>query len=415
MSALALRESTKLDRWRVGALGAAVVYRLGTVGASFVVAVHAGPTAFAPVALLLILNPFGSMVASFGSDQALFRTVAAQKHPLNLELMSALKVCAMPALLALPIAFAFAFIASFFSYSCALFSVAGLCAALEAYSVLIVAGYYRAVTDVRRYIAVLVSVTIAGTATRLVLMLVVGIDPLTSWILGDVAIVLVSLPLLLRWLASLRDKSPVYKLGYRKTVAFGGPMTLHGCFQWLLGSSDRFVIGAVLGSAALGTYGAVYQFSGIYNAAASEINKTGLHRYAEGKAGINSALAITRDQRSLLLIWVLGLAPEMIALYVLQNAGYSGAVTLGMTLYLSFVPLVIYLPLANELSVTHGAGVTMSVASGIGALLNIAVNVALVWFVGLYSGAIANVVGYTGMALVLLLRKRALTNAGGAQ
>ena len=395
-----------LRSWRVSAIAAVVAFRLGTVAVSFVYALVVGPAQFAPVAMMLVLVPLGTMISTLGVDQAFFREMVNSRRA-RPDLRSALRLVSIPLAMCPILALAFSVVASALGYSCAVFAIAGACSAIQALSVLIISAHRRATTDSVKYAVMFISIACVSACTRLVLLFATSLPASVSWVAGDAAAAVLSVAYAARWLLSLSQrKDEGLILCYKRLLGYGGPMTLHGCFQWVLGSADRFIISGALGPTALGTYGAVYQFAAVYNAAASELNKTGLHRYANSVSATGREVA-SRDRRVLLALWLIALPFVIGAFYVLQQRGYSSAVGLGTCLYVSFLPLVVYLPIANRVSITVGSARAMGLSSGLGAVANVTVNMVFVHQLNTYVGAVANIAGYAVMALVLVATYRA--------
>ncbi|WP_431840188.1 lipopolysaccharide biosynthesis protein [Gordonia hongkongensis] len=361
-------------------------------------AIEAGPSEFAPVALLLVVAPLAMMVSTGGVDQQLFRVMVHRPHS-QVSLGTGVRVISVPILVSPLLAICTGAVGYIFDYNVRLFATAGAAACLQALGLLIFASFLRARTSSKGFLALYGGIAVTAFAARLFSLYVLNLDTASAWIVGDIFNAAICLVLSFAWLAQLQRSGGIV-LSFRTLLGFGFPMTIHGVFQWILGSSDRLVLGAILGPAALGTYGAVYQFAGLFNVAASEINKTGLHRYAWNER-TNVRDLIRADQRLLLKLWLCGILPVLIALILLQRSGYQDAILLGFVLYISFLPLVLYLPIANVVTISEGSARLMSVASGFGAVTNVAVNGSLAKAIGLYAGAVGNTVGYLVMALCL--------------
>ncbi|WP_369426186.1 lipopolysaccharide biosynthesis protein [Rhodococcus sp. T2V] len=360
------------------------------------------PSTFAPIAILTVFTPVVTLVASLGLDQAYFRQLVISKavraSRRDIVVLSIVPIAILPLMLAVS-----SVIANMLGMSQLLLLLSTLCGTLVAGSVLPLSAYLRAQRRTVSYLALFasvaaVSVCVRGAAQYL------GLPAGFAWLLGDFAVGVLGVVLAIFW--HRRSSSTAAKSSFGELVSYGVPITIHGVFQWVLGSADRIIYAVILSPAAVGTYGAVYQFSGIFGAAASEVNKSGLHRYP-GCQSAELRRLMRRDRAIFIAIWAAGLPAALLAFVVLQAHGYEDAIKLGTCLYASFLPLAFYLPLANTVSLLHGNSRWMSISSAGGAGVNVILNILLAPVFQLYAGAIANAFGYAVMmfALFLLLRR----------
>lgn len=384
--------------WRMSAVIGAVFYRASTVLSGLILSISYGPGNFSTVVILMVYTPLITLLSSLGLDQALFREVLAggngrvSRHRIRKIMLSISTT--LPASLFIGIVTSVLFGFDVLIFVCA--SVLGL---LTAVSFNQVSAYMRALQRSRVYLLSMASIAVVMVVARAVGS-IVGLEAGWAWLLGDLFAVVCWSSITLVWYtrsATGRTRASIFRM-----AEYGVPLTFHGLFQWVLGSADRFIFATAVSPVALGTYGAVYQFAGGFNAAASEINKTGLHRYP-GAGPVQVRTAMVRDGKILGLLWIVGVFPLSGVLYYLNNAEYPGSLELGLLLYISFLPLIFYLPMANNLSVRMGKSRILAVSSMLGASVNVLVNLLLVQKIGTHAGPVANFLGYLTMMLFIVM------------
>ena len=108
----------------------------------------------------------------------------------------------------------------------------------------------------------------------------------------------------------------------------------------------------------------------------------------------------------MLIVVAASAAPTAVTGAVLAGGDFTEAFFIGLGICSSFAATAFYLPIANYFSLSLGRTGPLAQASFIGAASNLAINIALVASIGVWSGLISNFVGYWCMYLVLA-RKRA--------
>lgn len=381
--------------WRPSSLVSAALMRGIPIVTALLFAGLSSPSEYAIVPLLVALTPIVALVSTLGIEQSFFRAWASQRIPkyLRSEARLALLVALIMSLLLLPVSLAVSWLVK---QDPLVFLLAATAGVVQGFTLNLIVSWTRSVQNSAGMLSIALLASLSALGARLV-SISQGATLGLSWIAGDLTIAVLGLLLYGIWYS----KGVEGKTDWREVLKFGAPMSKHGLWQWLLGSADRFIFGALLPSTQVGLFGASAQVANGFNAIATEVNKSGLHHYASQSV---DQVRVKRDGRILLILWLAVLPFAAVGLVVLEMLGYPGVVWVGIALYVSLIPLLVYLPLANIVSITLGRSGALSVTSMVGAAINVGTNLLLVGALGIYAAALANFLGFSTMTILLRLK-----------
>jgi O-antigen/teichoic acid export membrane protein len=188
----------------------------------------------------------------------------------------------------------------------------------------------------------------------------------------------------------------------RELAGYSGPLVPNGICWWIVNLSNRTVIILALGAAATGVFGIGTRLTSPLPLIIGVINLS----WSEA-----AALAIDSEDRSRFFSRVfdsglrvlgsagLGLLMAIALLFdLLVGPDYAGAYGL--------VPLLVVASLANGLTTLYGAVYTAAKKTPtvlrttlVGAAVNVAVAVSLVWFIGLYAACLGTALAFAVMSV----------------
>lgn len=266
----------------------------------------------------------------------------------------------------------------------------------------------RSEERLRDYAIVTGAYAVTNLAVTVVLVIGLRLGPI-GWLAGNLAGSILSLAI---GLALLRHRwSRVFDPGeLRAALLFGIPLLPHTISHWILGVSDRIVLGAFISAAGVGVYNLAYQL-----AAAAALIVVAVHQgvmpvYAE--AGTQTL--VRRDLGrvatfQLYLTVLIGLAvalvgPPLIA--ILFPPSYAAAGVLIPWIAVGYAFYGLYLIPMDSLSVMIGRTRWLWVPTAIAAAVNLGLNLALVPRYGATAAAIDTALAYGALLIgVVLLRQ----------
>lgn len=166
----------------------------------------------------------------------------------------------------------------------------------------------------------------------------------------------------------------------RRALGYGLPLTPHHVAHWVLGLSDRFLVGRLLGATALGHYHFAYQFASVFQLIVSSANSALLPRFARiGDRPSRDAIGALRRSTAAYLVatWILGMfialvAPVAVARWLPQYATASRLIpwlVLSVGFFIAYsVPMNI---LTMSVGRTAGIWQITAVAGGCNVVLNL--------------------------------------------
>lgn len=188
----------------------------------------------------------------------------------------------------------------------------------------------------------------------------------------------------------------------RELLAYALPLIPNGISWWIFNASDRTVVSVILGTAANGVYAVSNKFSGILNGVWGIFNMS----WSEfASVNINSPRCDSLfseianvSVRVFGGLSILGIALTPLAFPLLANASYNEA--------LLYVPVLM---VAGVFSIIVGFYSAIYVAkkltkqvmytSAVSAIINLVVNLGLVWFIEVWAAAISTLVAYLVLAI----------------
>lgn len=366
---------------------------------------YVGTTQFAVVVPLLPLAPLVNAMVLMGQDQSVLRSLLQSKVARRLGVRSAIRVQAIVILamllLGTPVTVGVALIFHLPFY-CAAMSAAGgaILSLAQATSV----AQIRAKRSGPRYVACYA--VFGGTAViaRLVCHELGASGPAT-WALGDVLAGLMIFVVALSLSPPRRRGGVVYST--RRGLNYGLPLLPNAVAQQVLGNGDRWVFAGRVSATQLAIYVSAYQVANIVNIMLSEVNRSRQHRYVLDRHMGHDH--VERAERKLLLrIVAFGALPVAVPSAVVSGLHFVSTFLIALGICASFTSIAYYLPAANLFSMAMGNTRALAIASTTGAVANLAINFALVYPLGIWSGVIANFIGYALMYLMLKRQQRRL-------
>lgn len=257
----------------------------------------------------------------------------------------------------------------------------------------------RAENRFRDYMTMTASNMIVSTGLSLVLVVwihggVVGY--LFSVIVGN----LVTFAIALRIVPYSRPK-PFDRLMVRETLGLSMPIVPHFISLWALQLADRFLVAAILGTAAAGLYSVASNLALPMFIIVLGFGQAFMPAYARAADAENAAesLRLTIASQvavmSVLCLTCAALAPP--AIHLLTDSRYASAAGLAPWIVLGYGFQGFYAIPMNGITLTHGKTKGLALVSGTGAATNIGLIVWLAPMYGLEAVAIASAVGYAAL------------------
>jgi len=222
-------------------------------------------------------------------------------------------------------------------------------------------------------------------------------------------VILISMPLIIsRFGFSL----PSFSV-FRSYLAFGLPIVPSAIFEWVISSSDRYMIGFFLGAASVGIYSAAYNMGGM--AAVSmyvimfALAPTIVKSYDEGKIEQTKTYLSYSLKYILMLLIPSAFGLSILARPLLHSLTTAEFVSLGIFI----VPLVASSMIFNGVRAIYGRGVLLSKHTGIfttasvaAGLTNIGLNIIFIPHFGIIGAAIATLISYVMAAFIMFYNSR---------
>lgn len=190
----------------------------------------------------------------------------------------------------------------------------------------------------------------------------------------------------------------------RRVLAYGLPLTPHHVAHWVLGLSDRFLVGRLLGATALGYYHFAYQFASVFQLIVSSANSALLPRFA--RIGIEPAAAAIRTLRRstsayLLTTSTLGMSIALLAPVAVARwfPAYEPSARLIPWLVLSVGFFVAYSVPMNVLTMSIGRTAGIWQITAVAGVSNVILNVLLLPRIGLPAAVAATAASYAMLFL----------------
>lgn len=392
-----------LRGWTASVLVASAAQRGGTLASTLYFVRFVGSGHFAAVVPLTPIAPLVNAMVLVGQDQAVLRRLLHEDNGDRLSVRATAQVWSI-------IIVATLVLGTLVSLGVAvLFHEPLYCTALStAGGALMSLGQATAISQIRarrRGSHYVVCYFVYGASSLMARILChhFGVASRPTWAIGD------AVSGLLLFVVAFAISPPAWSHGIayerRAGIRYGLPLLPNMVAQQVLGSGDRWVFSAAgVGAVQLATYVSAYQVANVVNIMLSEVNRSRQHHYVLRRDGGYDA--VERDERRLLLAIVLLTAVPVAGISAalsVWNFADAFLVTLGISA--SFISIAFYLPAANLFSMTIGRTSALAWASLFGALANMVLNIGLVFSLGIWSGLIANFVGY-GVMYEFLERQR---------
>jgi O-antigen/teichoic acid export membrane protein len=194
----------------------------------------------------------------------------------------------------------------------------------------------------------------------------------------------------------------------RSYLVFGVPLVPSILSNWVINSSDRFVINLLLGTAAVAIYSPGYilgNIIGMFIGPVGLILPVSLSKYHDEYREDLAALILSRSLRYYLALAIpaaVGVSllskPILLLLstYVIASQGYIITPFIAASMLLSGITTIFYNVLALKKKTVH-----MSVIWIVAAILNLIMTVVLVRYAGIIGGAIATLAAFTFIFLFM--------------
>jgi O-antigen/teichoic acid export membrane protein len=263
----------------------------------------------------------------------------------------------------------------------------------------------RAENRFRDYMLLTISNMVISTGLSLILVVWIhdGVSGyLFSIIAGNVATLLVALRIVPYALPKPFDLAMV-----RGTLRFSLPLVPHFVSLWALQLADRFLVAAILGTAAAGLYSVASNLAlpmfmivlGFGQAFMPAYARAG--NAANGKQSLHPTITAQVAVMSILCLACAALAPS--AIRFLTDSQYAPAASLAPWIVLGYGFQGFYAIPMNGISLFHGNTKGLAVISGTGAAINIGLIVWSAPLYGLEAVAIASAVGYAALLVGVCL------------
>jgi O-antigen/teichoic acid export membrane protein len=269
-------------------------------------------------------------------------------------------------------------------------------AAVNASATLVPLALLRAQERHRGYLQLTAIQLIATVGLTILFVAVLGLG-VAGWML---AYLVSGALLLVRGLAILghRWTSEINLKQLWSALAFGLPLVPHGFSHWGLAVSDRAVLGAFVSTSQIGAYYVAFQASLPISLVAIALSQATQPLYAEAISSSEQRSTIGRISTFQVLAIVLTTAAVALlgppAVAVLLPASYLDAAGLIPWLAVGACLFGLYLLPMNAVAMMSGRTGRVWVITGIAAIANVALNLALVPHVGPLAAAIDTIIGY---------------------
>jgi O-antigen/teichoic acid export membrane protein len=251
----------------------------------------------------------------------------------------------------------------------------------------------------RDYMLMTATNTIVSTGLSLILVVWIrgGVfGYLVSIVAGNIVTLIVALRIVPYSLPKPFDTIMV-----RETLKLSLPIVPHFISLWALQLADRFLVAAILGTAAAGLYSVasnlalpmfmiVLGFGQAFMPAYARASKA-----PDAKESLHSTIAAQVAVMSVLCLVCAALAPP--AIHLLTNSQYAPAASLAPWIVLGYGFQGFYAIPMNGITLTHGNTRGLAIISGTGAATNIGLIVWLAPIYGLEAVAIASAIGYAAL------------------
>ena len=190
----------------------------------------------------------------------------------------------------------------------------------------------------------------------------------------------------------------------RRIIRYSLPLIPNNISWWLINASDRYVIGIFLGSVSNGVYAISYKFANIIQTITSLVylawQEISLEEYKSNDKDTFYSNFFNSYMRLMLSGVLVAICCTKFITTTFLDAGYTDAWKYTAWLYMG----VVYSSLASFLNTCYLAkGETGEILKGtlIAGVTNLAVDVALIRFIGVYAASLSTVVS----AFVVLIRR----------
>ncbi len=189
-------------------------------------------------------------------------------------------------------------------------------------------------------------------------------------------------------------------------LAYGKPMILYSTGSWINNASDRYIVTAICGSAVNGIYGVAYNIPAILSvfqrifAQAWQLSATKSHK-DEDSGDFFSMMYKSYNTFMVLGSSFLIITVKIFAGFLFQKDFYSAWIFVPpLLISVIFGALTGFL---GSICLAHKDSRSMGIATGIGAALNIILNLISVWYIGAMGAAIATAISYFVMYFMAFL------------
>lgn len=193
-------------------------------------------------------------------------------------------------------------------------------------------------------------------------------------------------------------------------LAYGKPLILYSTSSWINNASDRYIVTAMCGSAVNGVYGVAYNIPAILTvfqrifAQAWQMSATKSHK-DEDSGTFFSTMYQTYQAFMVLGCSFLIMITRLLAGFLFQKDFYEAwRFVPPLLISIIFGALTGFL---GSICLAHKDSKSMGIATGIGAAVNIVLNILSIPYLGALGAAIATAISYYLMYLIafLLIRK----------
>ena len=204
-------------------------------------------------------------------------------------------------------------------------------------------------------------------------------------------------------------KAPIRLAENSEILKYSLPLILNGVSWWAMNASNRIIISMMLGVGCNGIFSVANKFSSVMFSAYAIFNLswTEIVSAKFSKSGIDSEIIILNDKINVGLLYVFGLVMNsMFIVYpIFVNKNFSEGY--------NYIPLLIMAVFFNCIGAQLGGllvakkdSKTIAQTSVIGSIMNIAINLLFIKYIGLYAAAAATLVSFFVMYLLRRIRLR---------
>lgn len=192
-------------------------------------------------------------------------------------------------------------------------------------------------------------------------------------------------------------------------LAFGKPMILYSTSSWINNASDRYIVTAMCGSAVNGVYGVAYNIPAILTvfqrifAQAWQMSATKSHK-DEDSGRFFSTMYQTYQTFMVLGCSFLIMITRLLAGFLFQKDFYEAwRFVPPLLISIIFGALTGFL---GSICLAYKDSKSMGIATGVGAAVNITLNILSIPYLGALGAAIATAISYYLMYLIAFLKVR---------